>query len=58
MRAIISGGGTGGHIYPAISIAKELITTENAEILFVGTADGMERELVAQAGRALEAKKA
>ena len=50
LRAIISGGGTGGHIYPAISIAKELITTENAEILFVGTADGMERELVAQAG--------
>ena len=50
MRIIVSGGGTGGHIYPAISIAKELIVTENAEILFVGAVGGMEEELVAQAG--------
>ena len=41
-RFLISGGGTGGHIYPAISIAEELSTRfENNKILFVGSSDRM-----------------
>ncbi len=50
-RIIISGGGTGGHIYPAIAIAnalKEL--TPECEILFVGANGKMEMEKVPQAG--------
>ncbi|NQY06803.1 MAG: undecaprenyldiphospho-muramoylpentapeptide beta-N-acetylglucosaminyltransferase [Flavobacteriaceae bacterium] len=51
VRAIISGGGTGGHIYPAIAIANELKARhENVEILFVGANDRMEMEKVPQAG--------
>lgn len=51
MRYLISGGGTGGHIFPAVSIAnalKELDT--NAEILFIGALGRMEMERVPQAG--------
>lgn len=36
-RVILSGGGTGGHIYPAITIAREIEELEKADILFVGT---------------------
>jgi len=50
-RFIISGGGTGGHIYPAIAIADELKTRyPDAEFLFVGAKDRMEMEKVPQAG--------
>lgn len=50
-RFIISGGGTGGHIYPAIAIANELKTRfPDAEFLFVGAEDRMEMEKVPQAG--------
>lgn len=50
-KFIISGGGTGGHIYPAISIANELkYRYPNAEFLFVGAKDRMEMEKVPQAG--------
>lgn len=50
-KFIISGGGTGGHIYPAIAIANELQTRfPDAEFLFVGAADRMEMEKVPQAG--------
>jgi len=50
-KFIISGGGTGGHIYPAIAIANELKSQyPNAEILFVGAKDRMEMEKVPQAG--------
>ncbi len=50
-RFIISGGGTGGHIYPAIAIADELkLQFPNAEFLFVGAVDRMEMEKVPQAG--------
>ena len=50
-RIVISGGGTGGHIYPAIGIAKELIQldTEN-EVIFVGGADRLESTLVPKHG--------
>ena len=50
-RIIISGGGTGGHIFPAISIANALkLLLPNAEILFVGALGRMEMERVPQAG--------
>ena len=46
-RFLISGGGTGGHIYPAISIAEELSTKfDNNKILFVGSCDRMEMQKV------------
>ena len=55
LRFIISGGGTGGHIYPAIAIADELkITFPNAEFMFVGAKDRMEMEKVPQAGYAIK----
>lgn len=51
MRAIISGGGTAGHINPAISIADEIMKREaDSEILFIGTAGGMENILTKKAG--------
>ena len=50
-RFIISGGGTGGHIYPAIAIANELKALDPAtEILFVGAEGKMEMEKVPRAG--------
>lgn len=50
-RIIISGGGTGGHIYPAIAIANTLKALENdIEILFVGAEGRMEMEKVPEAG--------
>ncbi len=54
-KFILSGGGTGGHIYPAIAIANELKKRyPNAEILFVGASDKMEMQKVPQAGYAIE----
>lgn len=54
-RIILSGGGTGGHIYPAIAIANELKARfPNAEFLFVGASNRMEMEKVPQAGYAIE----
>nr|WP_321231958.1 undecaprenyldiphospho-muramoylpentapeptide beta-N-acetylglucosaminyltransferase [uncultured Psychroserpens sp.] len=50
-KIILSGGGTGGHIYPAIAIADELKSRfPDAEFLFVGANDRMEMEKVPQAG--------
>ena len=54
-KIIISGGGTGGHIFPAISIANEIMRKDpNAEILFVGALGKMEMERVPQAGYKIE----
>lgn len=54
-RFIISGGGTGGHIYPAIAIANELkLRFPDCEILFVGAQDKMEMQKVPQAGYKIE----
>lgn len=51
VNIILSGGGTGGHIYPAVSIANELKERfPNANFLFVGANDRMEMEKVPQAG--------
>ncbi len=49
-RVIISGGGTGGHIFPALSIADALRSRLNAEILFVGAENRMEMTRVPDAG--------
>jgi UDP-N-acetylglucosamine--N-acetylmuramyl-(pentapeptide) pyrophosphoryl-undecaprenol N-acetylglucosamine transferase len=54
-RIIIAGGGTGGHIFPAIAIANALKKLEeNIEILFVGAKGKMEMEKVPQAGYQIE----
>lgn len=54
-KIIISGGGTGGHIFPAISIANALkITYPDADILFVGAENRMEMERVPAAGYPIE----
>ncbi len=51
IRVLLAAGGTGGHVYPAISIADAIIKTEpDAEILFVGTRDRMEWKTVPKAG--------
>lgn len=50
LRVLIAGGGTGGHIIPALAVARELVAHHGAEVLFVGTARGMESRLVPQAG--------
>src|SRR6186997_2694549 len=54
-RIIIAGGGTGGHIFPAIAIANALKKKDSSiEILFVGAKGKMEMEKVPQAGFAIE----
>ncbi len=54
-KFILSGGGTGGHIYPAIAIANELkLRFPDCEILFVGAQDKMEMQKVPQAGYKIE----
>jgi UDP-N-acetylglucosamine--N-acetylmuramyl-(pentapeptide) pyrophosphoryl-undecaprenol N-acetylglucosamine transferase len=50
MRAILAGGGTGGHVIPAIAIAQELQKDYGAEVLFIGTTRGIENRLVPAAG--------
>jgi UDP-N-acetylglucosamine--N-acetylmuramyl-(pentapeptide) pyrophosphoryl-undecaprenol N-acetylglucosamine transferase len=50
LRVLIAGGGTGGHIIPALAVARELVARHAAEVLFVGTARGMEIRLVPEAG--------
>ena len=50
MKILISGGGTAGHINPAIAIAKRMKREYNAEILFVGREHGMEKDLVKKEG--------
>jgi len=50
LRILIAGGGTGGHIIPALAVAHELVTRYHADILFVGTPRGMESRLVPPAG--------
>src|SRR5215475_116392 len=54
MRVIIAGGGTGGHVIPALAIAHQLKKQFAAEVLFIGTARGIETRLVPQAGFPLE----
>jgi len=51
MRVLIAAGGTGGHIYPGLAVAKEIMRRDPSSVVrFVGTARGLENRLVPQAG--------
>ena len=50
LRVLIAGGGTGGHIFPALAVAHALVVRHGAEVHFVGTARGIETRLVPEAG--------
>lgn len=51
MKLIIAAGGTGGHIYPGIAVANEVMQRDGeSEVLFVGTARGLERKIVPENG--------
>ena len=55
MRVLLAGGGTAGHINPAISIADTIKSKEaDSEFLFVGTKTGMESKLVPKSGYNIE----
>jgi UDP-N-acetylglucosamine--N-acetylmuramyl-(pentapeptide) pyrophosphoryl-undecaprenol N-acetylglucosamine transferase len=55
MKVLIAAGGTGGHIYPGIAVAKEIMRRDReSEVRFVGTARGLETRLVPDAGFKLE----
>lgn len=55
MRVVIAGGGTAGHVFPALALAGRLVRDRNAEVIFVGTSAGVEAQLVTDAGFAFEA---
>ena len=51
MKVVISGGGTGGHIYPAVAIIEELKKRDsNIDILYIGSKNSMESELIPSLG--------
>lgn len=50
LRVVIAGGGTGGHVIPALAIAQELKQHAHAEVRFIGTQRGLETRLVPEAG--------
>ena len=54
MKLMIAGGGTGGHVFPALAIAEEWRRRSRGEVVLVGTAKGIENRLVPQAGFPLE----
>lgn len=54
LRVLIAGGGTGGHIIPALAVARELVAHHAGQVRFVGTERGLETRLVPAAGFPLE----
>jgi len=55
MRVMFAGGGTGGHIYPALAVAKEIMSKKpDADILFMAGTRGIERKIFVDAGFALK----
>ena len=55
MRVLIAGGGTGGHLYPGIAVARELLArVTDAQVTFVGTTAGIESRVIPREGFALD----
>src|SRR5712692_10500237 len=55
MKLLIAGGGTGGHVFPALAVAREWLARDaKREVVFVGTNHGLEAKLVPQAGLPME----
>ena len=55
MRVLVAGGGTGGHVFPGIALAEEVVTRHpDNDVVFVGTARGLEARVVPQAGFPIE----
>src|SRR5499425_1874091 len=55
VRVVIAGGGTGGHLYPGIAVARELVSRQpDAQISFAGTARGIESRVVPREGFPLD----
>lgn len=55
MRMLLAGGGTGGHLFPAVALAQRLLETEAAaQVLFIGTAAGIEATVLPELGLPLE----
>src|SRR5262245_9523700 len=55
LRIVVAGGGTGGHLYPGIAVARELLTRRpDAQVTFAGTARGIEARVVPREGFALD----
>jgi UDP-N-acetylglucosamine--N-acetylmuramyl-(pentapeptide) pyrophosphoryl-undecaprenol N-acetylglucosamine transferase len=50
MKVVIAGGGTGGHLYPGIAIAREVLKTNSNAVLFVGTRQGIETKVLPREG--------
>jgi UDP-N-acetylglucosamine--N-acetylmuramyl-(pentapeptide) pyrophosphoryl-undecaprenol N-acetylglucosamine transferase len=50
MKVVIAGGGTGGHLYPGIAIAREVLKEVGSEVVFVGTAQGIEARVLPKEG--------
>ncbi len=55
MRVLVAGGGTGGHVFPGVALAEEVVTRHPGnDVVFVGTARGLEARVVPQAGVPIE----
>src|SRR5436309_10557077 len=55
LSVLIAGGGTGGHLYPGIAVAREVLTRKpDAQVAFVGTAAGIESRMIPREGFALD----
>jgi UDP-N-acetylglucosamine--N-acetylmuramyl-(pentapeptide) pyrophosphoryl-undecaprenol N-acetylglucosamine transferase len=50
MNVVIAGGGTGGHLYPGIAIARELLKVSGSQVIFVGTTRGIEARVLPKEG--------
>lgn len=50
MRVLIAGGGTAGHVFPALALARRLVEGHTANVRFAGTPNGLEAKLVSEAG--------